>query len=69
MISGKYKKGFINLLRKMQKGNIEDVGKDCPDCGSKLHIGQHKFEDGMYFVEYCKSCGYRLEKPLNDNKK
>lgn len=41
------------------------VGDSCPDCGSKLHKGQHKFSDGFYFVVYCKECGFREEKPLN----
>ena len=45
----------------MLKKNIEDVGKKCPDCGAKLHVGQKKFEDGMFFVEYCKECGFREE--------
>ena len=49
----------------MLKQNLDDIGKDCPDCGSKLHVGQHKFEDGLYFVEYCRKCGYRSEKPLD----
>ena len=35
----------------------------CPDCGAKLHIGQHKFKDGYYYVAYCKKCGFREEKP------
>ena len=39
---------------------IKDV---CPDCGSKLHEGQHKFTDGLYLVKYCKECGFRDEKP------
>ncbi len=34
---------------------------NCPDCGSKLHIGQHKFADGMFEVYYCKNCGYKKE--------
>jgi len=39
--------------------------KKCPDCGAKLHDGQHKFEDGMYLVVYCKECGFRREEPLD----
>ncbi len=38
--------------------------EDCPDCGAKLHKGQHKFSDGLYYVSYCKKCGFRDEKPL-----
>jgi len=38
--------------------------EDCPDCGFKLHKGQHKFNDGLYSVCYCKKCGFREEKPL-----
>ncbi|MFA6462189.1 MAG: hypothetical protein WCV90_08060 [Candidatus Woesearchaeota archaeon] len=34
---------------------------DCPECGTSLHKGQHKFADGMFEVFYCKSCGYRKE--------
>jgi predicted RNA-binding Zn-ribbon protein involved in translation (DUF1610 family) len=36
---------------------------NCPDCGSKLHKGQHRFSDGLYYVVYCKECGFREEKP------
>lgn len=43
---------------------MKKLGDDCPDCGSSLHKGQHKFEDGFYFVNYCKQCGFRDEKPL-----
>ncbi len=48
----------------MLKENLDDVGKKCPDCGSSLHVGQKKYADGMYFVEYCKSCGFREEAPM-----
>ena len=37
--------------------------KNCPECGNKLHEGQHKFIDGNYKVLYCKNCGYRNEIP------
>ena len=39
------------------------IKDNCPDCGSKLHKGQHKFSDGYYEVIYCKECGFRSEKP------
>jgi len=39
---------------------------NCPDCKDKLHVGQHKFSDGMYDVKYCKNCGYRDETPIKD---
>lgn len=35
----------------------------CPECGHELHEGQHKFSDGLYFIKYCKNCGYKEEKP------
>lgn len=35
----------------------------CPECGSILHEGQHKFDDGFYLIKYCKNCGFREEKP------
>jgi len=38
----------------------------CPECGKPLHQGQHKFEDGIYVVAYCKHCGYREEEPLKE---
>ena len=37
--------------------------KKCPECHKELHHGQHKFDDGMYDVYYCKKCGYRREEP------
>lgn len=36
----------------------------CPECKGSLHVGQHKFADGMYDVQYCKKCGFKTEKPL-----
>lgn len=50
----------------MLKKNLEDVGKKCPDCEAKLHVGQKKFPDGMFFVEYCKECGFREEDPKSN---
>ncbi|HLC88806.1 MAG TPA: zf-TFIIB domain-containing protein [Candidatus Nanoarchaeia archaeon] len=38
---------------------------DCPECGQKLHTGQHKFNDGLYEISYCKKCGYRKEEPIS----
>ncbi len=38
----------------------------CPECNKALHRGQHKFADGLYFVSYCKQCGYRREEPEID---
>lgn len=49
---------------KLGKNPINDMGKLCPDCKSKLHIGQERFKDGLFLVEYCKNCGFRLEKPF-----
>jgi len=37
---------------------------DCPECGKKLHDGQHKFADGVFAVQYCKGCGFRKETPV-----
>jgi len=37
--------------------------ENCPECGSKLHEGEHKYSDGAYKVSYCKKCGFRSEKP------
>jgi hypothetical protein len=36
----------------------------CPECSKKLHVGQHKYADGMFMVNYCKACGYRSEKGI-----
>jgi len=36
----------------------------CPECHKPLHKGQHKFNDGIYEVNYCKDCGYRKETPI-----
>ncbi|MEK6839313.1 MAG: hypothetical protein AABX72_00050 [Nanoarchaeota archaeon] len=41
-----------------------DVLDTCPECGTKLHQGEHQFKDGKYVVKYCKRCGFRREKPL-----
>tara|TARA_Y100000310_G_scaffold202483_1_gene202694 strand:+ start:31728 stop:31886 length:159 start_codon:yes stop_codon:yes gene_type:complete len=46
------------------KNILKDAGKSCPDCPSSLHVGQERFKDGLYAVEYCKQCGFRFEKPL-----
>ena len=27
---------------------------NCPECGDQLHEGQHKFDDGLFLVKYCK---------------
>ncbi len=35
---------------------------NCPECGDQLHEGQHKFDDGLFLVKYCKKCGFRAEK-------
>ena len=37
--------------------------ENCPECKEKLHLGEHKFSDGVYKIRYCKKCGYRQEKP------
>ena len=42
---------------------------NCPDCGSILHKGQHRYDDGLYFVFFCKECGFKKELPLYDNDK
>ena len=42
---------------------MRKIGDNCPDCGNKLHKGQHKFSDGYYEVIYCKECGFRQEVP------
>ena len=39
------------------------LGSICPDCGAKLHEGEHRFKDGEYAVKYCKQCGFRKEVP------
>jgi uncharacterized protein YbaR (Trm112 family) len=39
--------------------------ENCPECKNKLHEGQHKFADGMFYVQYCKKCGFRKESPLD----
>ncbi|HIG96314.1 TPA: hypothetical protein HA249_05510 [Candidatus Woesearchaeota archaeon] len=36
---------------------------NCPECKHPLHEGQHRFNDGLYTVKYCKQCGFREEKP------
>ena len=46
------------------KNLLDDQGKTCPDCPNTLHVGQEKFSDGLYVVEYCNQCGYRLEQPM-----
>jgi hypothetical protein len=46
------------------KNILDDQGKNCRDCGKLLHVGQERFKDGLYAVEYCKACGFRLERPL-----
>jgi len=46
------------------KNLFDDVAKPCPTCNKKLHVGQERFSDGLYVVEYCKACGFRFEKPL-----
>ena len=43
---------------------LKDIGKSCPRCGDKLHIGQKKFKEEKDEVEYCKNCGYRVEVEL-----
>ena len=47
----------------------EDFKGICPGCGNKLHEGQHKFADGIYYVISCKNCGFRKEEPLEDEKR
>ena len=42
------------------------IRNDCPDCKYKLHKGQHRFKDGIYFVISCKNCGFKKEEPLNE---
>ena len=43
--------------------------ENCPDCGSKLHIGQHRFNDGLYMVYSCKECGFKEEEPLDSEER
>ena len=47
----------------------EDFKGICPDCGEKLHEGQHKFADGMYYVSSCKECGFKNETPLEEKRR
>ena len=47
---------------------MKELNENCPDCASSLHKGQHKFEDGFYFVSYCKKCGFKDEKDLEEKK-
>ena len=42
--------------------------ENCPECHHALHQGEHKFDDGLFEVWYCKSCGFRKEVAI-DNKK
>ena len=44
----------------MKKGLLGDVGKSCPRCGKKLHVGIHHGSETDE-VEYCKDCGFRNE--------
>ncbi|HLD72882.1 MAG TPA: hypothetical protein VJA23_04815 [Candidatus Nanoarchaeia archaeon] len=39
---------------------------NCPECNKILHVGQHKFADGLYEIYYCKECGYRKEVPIKE---
>lgn len=39
---------------------------NCPECNKILHVGQHKFADGLYEIHYCKECGYRKETPIKE---
>ncbi|MBI4980216.1 zf-TFIIB domain-containing protein [Candidatus Woesearchaeota archaeon] len=39
---------------------------NCPDCGKTLHVGQHKFADGLFEVYYCKECGFRKEEKIKE---
>ena len=48
----------------MKKLSLEDVGKTCPVCKQKLHLGQHHYDDGMFLIEYCKECGFRTENTI-----
>mgnify|MGYP006929366754 CR=1 FL=1 len=50
----------------MKDISVDDAGEPCPDCQAKLHVGQERFSDGLYMVEYCKKCGFRVEKPLKE---
>ncbi|HIH15544.1 MAG TPA: hypothetical protein HA360_05950 [Nanoarchaeota archaeon] len=38
----------------------------CPECKGPLHVGQGKFPDGLYSLQYCKKCGFKTEKPLTN---
>lgn len=42
---------------------FQDIGRLCPDCHTKLHVGTETFRDGKYMVEHCKQCGFRTELP------
>lgn len=42
---------------------MRPVRHNCPECGEVLHEGEHHFDDGPYYVKYCKNCGYKTEKP------
>ena len=46
--------------------SINLAGKNCPDCGKPLHIGQHKFDDGLFEVWNCKECGFKKETPIQE---
>ena len=49
----------------MKRDLLNDIGKVCPRCGNKLHVGQKKEISGERDeVEYCKNCGYRIETSL-----
>src|SRR3989338_8972243 len=48
------------IIKKIDCFNL-DMQTNCQECKKTLHVGQHKFTDGMYEVHYCKNCGYRKE--------
>jgi len=45
----------------MKHDILKEIGKGCPRCKKKLHVGTKKEGHELEEFEYCKSCGYRNE--------